>query len=52
MTSLALSARAHDAVLRVSRTLADLEGAEILGHQHIAEAVALRALDRGPPQDG
>jgi len=52
MTSLALSARAHDAVLRVSRTLADLEGAEIIGHQHIAEAVALRALDRGPPQDG
>jgi magnesium chelatase family protein len=52
MTSLALSARAHDAVLRVSRTLADLEGAEIIGHQHIAEAVALRALDRGPRQDG
>ena len=41
-----LSARAYDKVRRVARTVADLEGAEGLDVQHIAEAVQYRLLDR------
>jgi magnesium chelatase family protein len=43
---LALSARAYDKVLRVSRTLADLEGAETIAENHVSEAVQYRSLDR------
>jgi magnesium chelatase family protein len=43
---LGLSARAHDKVLRVARTLADLEGATAVGAPHVAEAIQYRALDR------
>jgi magnesium chelatase family protein len=46
MEELGLSARAHDKVLRVARTIADLEGAEEIGSQNVAEAVAFRSLDR------
>ncbi len=44
---LGLSARAYGKVLRVARTLADLEGAAAVGPAHVAEAIGLRVLDRG-----
>jgi magnesium chelatase family protein len=46
MEQMGLSARAHDKVLRVARTMADLEGADGIGPNHIAEAVGYRSLDR------
>ncbi|HSU66486.1 MAG TPA: YifB family Mg chelatase-like AAA ATPase [Tepidisphaeraceae bacterium] len=46
MDEMGLSARAYDKVRRVARTIADLEGVEKIGQDHIAEAVQYRLLDR------
>ena len=43
--AMGLSARSHDRILRVARTIADLDGAQEIGPEHLAEAIQYRTVE-------
>lgn len=47
MSDLSLSARAYSRIVKVARTIADLDGADTIGEMHVLEAIQYRQLDRG-----
>ncbi len=46
MEDMGLSARAHDKILRIGRTIADLDGSDSIKAEHLSEAINYRTLDR------